>query len=561
MRALIRLFAAWITLSLAVGLGQIALAAPPASSGFLVIAPDRGYLGNEEVRTAWEEFRSGSLTRLVFISLAQDDEGEVKRRLEGALNELRREGARDVVVIPLVLSEADPHLEKARALLANTGLRIAPVLGRDPLAGQILEDRARALAEGSHDGRGARLVVVGFGATSPEEAEAMARDLRALASEVRETLHLAEPAVAVFYHGQAPDTVKEPGNRLAETTILKAIEEPESRALVVPFHLGFKHTGSMQLGRKLESLIGTRPVAYDGRGLLPDPLVARWLRKVASLYVPVRREDLGIVVMPHGSGEYHNAPILAALEPLRQKYNLEVAFGMADVETLQAAIDRVEARGVKRIRVLRLYDISHSLKADTEFVLGLSNVRSPMNHGLKGRPSRVRSGALLSTGGGFDDHPLIAEVLLERVLEVSREPARETVILIAHGAGKDEDDRFWVAQMEKQAELIRARAPAKFRAIKVATVREDWPEKRDQAVAEVRRMIDEARKDGGRALVISDRIAGAGPYRRMLAGLDYVLNGRGVAPHPNLTRWVEEQIETWIGTELAVGDSGTASRK
>ncbi len=63
------------------------------------------------------------------------------------------------------------------------------------------------------------------------------------------------------------------------------------------------------------------------------------------------------------------------------------------------------------------------------------------------------------------------------------------------------------------------------------------------------------------ALVISDRITGAGPYRRMLAGLDYVLNGRGIAPHRNLTRWVEEQIETWIGTDLAAEESRTASGK
>jgi len=505
------------------------LAAAAPSPGFLVIAPDRRYLGNEEIKAAWTEFRKAHLTRLVFISLAEDYEREVQARLEGAIAEMRREGAKEIVLIPFVLSEEDPHLKKARDLLAGAEIRIAPVFGRDYLAGQILEDRVRALSK--EPGK-ERLLVIGYGATSP---------LERLAAEVRETLHLADTSIAIL------------GDRLAETTILTAIEKTDLRVIVVPFHLGFKHTGSMQLGREIESLLSrsNRTVAYDGRELLPDPLVARWLRRVASQYLTPRREDLGIVVMAHGAGEYHNERILKAVEPLRKRYNLEVAFGMADVETLQAAIDKVEARGARRIHVLRLYSISRALKAETEFVLGLTSTRGPMNHSGKGGPSRVRSGALLSTGGGFDDHPLIAEVLLQRVLEVSRDPDRETVILLGHGAGEDEEDQFWIEQMEKWAEFIRAKAPRRFRAIKVATVREDWPEKRERAVAQVRWMIEDAGRDGGRVLVISTRIAGAGPYRRFLAGLDYVLNDQGIAPHPNLTRWVEEQIETWIKTELA----------
>lgn len=51
------------------------------------------------------------------------------------------------------------------------------------------------------------------------------------------------------------------------------------------------------------------------------------------------------------------------------------------------------------------------------------------------------------------------------------------MILLAHGSGNDEDERFWIEQLEKRAEFIRKKAPAKFKAVKVATVREDWPEK------------------------------------------------------------------------------------
>jgi hypothetical protein len=48
--------------------------------------------------------------------------------------------------------------------------------------------------------------------------------------------------------------------------------------------------------------------------------------------------------------------------------------------------------------------------------------------------------------------------------------------------------------------------------------------------------------------VISNRVAGAGPYRKYLRSLDYVLNDKGIAPHPNLTRWLEKEIKAWIAS-------------
>ncbi|MCZ7627331.1 MAG: hypothetical protein M5R38_17635 [Candidatus Methylomirabilis sp.] len=507
--------------------------------------PDRGYLGNEEIKTAWAEFDNSHLTRLVFISLSEDYQRDVRATLEGAVAEMQREGATEIVLIPFVVSEADPHLKKAREILASAKIRIAPVFGGSSPAQQILEDRVRTL---SKEPSKERLVVIGFGATSPEEADAMTRELERLAAEVKKTLHLADMSIAILYAGQAPDAVRDQGNALAETTIVRAIKKTDLRTLVVPFHLGYKHTGSMRLSQKIESLLSGGAGAYDGRELLPDPLVLRWLRKTASHYLPLRREEVGIVVMAHGAGEYYNARILSAVEPLRQRYNIEVAFGMADDDTLQAAIDKVEARGARRIHVLRLYDLPQSFQAETEFVLGLRSTMGAVSHSHneKSGPSRIRSGAILSTSGGFGDHPLIAVILLQRTLEVSQAPDRETVILLAHGSGDDEDERFWIEQLEKRAEFIRKKAPAKFKAIKVATVREDWPEKSKRAVAEVRKTIEQTQREGGRVLVISNRIAGAGPYRKLLSGLDYTLNDQGIASHPHFTRWIEEQIENWL---------------
>jgi hypothetical protein len=56
----------------------------------------------------------------------------------------------------------------------------------------------------------------------------------------------------------------------------------------------------------------------------------------------------------------------------------------------------------------------------------------------------------------------------------------------------------------------------------------------------VRKIIQDASQQG-RALVIADRLYGAGPYRTLFDGLEYTLNDKGLA-HPVLTQWLETRI-------------------
>jgi hypothetical protein len=301
----------------------------------------------------------------------------------------------------------------------------------------------------------------------------------------------------------------------------------------------------MQMAHVFDRMLKDLPVLYLKKDILPHANVALWLKRSTSEFMPPRKEELGIVVMPHGSGEYHNEILAAAAAPLSQRYNIEVGFGMADAETLQEAVEKVEAKGARRILILRLYDISLSLKGEVEYLTGRAGPPKVYIGNPAFPPPRLKSGAILHTAGGFDSDPLIAEVLLERIREVSREPERETVILLAHGAGGDEDNNFWLERLVAKARFIQERAARKFKAVVGATVREDWPAQREKAVAKVRAMIEQASRDGGRVLVIADRPAGAGPYRRMLDGLNYTLNGTGLAPHPNLTKWMEKEIEEW----------------
>ncbi|MBS0178299.1 MAG: hypothetical protein JSR20_06010 [Nitrospira sp.] len=222
---------------------------------------------------------------------------------------------------------------------------------------------------------------------------------------------------------------------------------------------------------------------------------------------------------------------------------------MGDPAIIQRAVDRLEAKNIRRIVFVRLYALARHLKDRTDYVLGLSNAPPSSGHGGHdgGRiaPQQIRSAAVFASFGGYEEAPEVARILHERIVQLSREPNQETVLLIAHGERTDEGNAVWLSVMQSHIERLRQDPHcAQLKAIQAATVREDWPEQRDKAVKEIRTMIEEASKNG-RALLVADRLYGAGPYRHLFEGLDYALNDQGLA-HPALTDWLRTGIDRTV---------------
>lgn len=263
-------------------------------------------------------------------------------------------------------------------------------------------------------------------------------------------------------------------------------------------------------------------------------------------------DDYGVLVMAHGGGEAWNRDVSAALAPLRRQQPLEIAFGMADATSLQAAVDRLEAQGVRRIGVVRLFISGESWYQRTAQMLGLEAGAPPrpasdphaMHAGHAGHAMafwRLDSRAAFAMShDGLMDAPEMGEVLADRARELSRSPAQEDVLILAHGPEDDAEDARWRAQLDDRANAVRALG---FRTVRVETLREDWPEKREAAEARIRGYVENAGRDGGRALVIPYRVQGFGPYADVLDGLAYASNGHGLVPHPALVAWVQRQAQ------------------
>ncbi len=281
---------------------------------------------------------------------------------------------------------------------------------------------------------------------------------------------------------------------------------------------------------------------------------------------------VGILIMAHGGTAEWNRAVEESVAPLRRFCPVEVAFGMADRESLQDGVSRLEESGVHRVAVVRLFVSAESFRQQTEYFLGLrsdppeyflvhgqgghhrmeppetdtegraTHFGAPLFVSSRENPIQPISGSsqLILNREGLYDSSEIAAVMVSRVLDLSQDASRESVLVLAHGEGDDDLNSQWLAKLSALATQIKTAAP--FRAVRVETLREDWKEKREVAEERIRGFVTERSRDG-EVIVVPFRVFGFGPYRQVLEGLDYVSDGRGILPSPGVTNWIRHQAE------------------
>ncbi len=284
----------------------------------------------------------------------------------------------------------------------------------------------------------------------------------------------------------------------------------------------------------------------------------------------------GVLIMAHGGSEAWNQAVEQAIAPLQDDYPIEIAYGMAKTSTMHAAVERLEDQGVNTIAVVRMFISGSSFLDKTEYILGLRHSLEGAMHSkaMKGHDSKMSmptmnskandkandkmnsqpgdmgghsmeapmpidsdSTFILSTEG-ISASTLIDDILIDRVQALSVDPSTESIMILAHGPGDDEENKQWLIDMQRRTERLSALGP--FIDIQCETLREDWPGRRAEAEKRIRAFVQSHNDAGNRVIVIPFRVAGFGPYREVLEGLDYIADERGFSPHPNMTTWVDQ---------------------
>jgi sirohydrochlorin ferrochelatase len=268
----------------------------------------------------------------------------------------------------------------------------------------------------------------------------------------------------------------------------------------------------------------------------------------------------GILLLAHGGRQGWNAEVNKLAANIDKTMPTEVAFGMASKRTIQDAIDRLIARNVREIVAVPLFISSHSsVITSTQYLLGhrdqapadlaifakMDHHGSPGDHAATSHASfdpttPVKSSVPIKMTGALDRHPLVAEILASRVQSLSREPAREVVVVVAHGPVRDEENNRWLADMGVLVE--RMRTGSGFKRIEYLTVRDDAKEPvRSQATAELRKVVERAVGEGNKVLIVPLLLSYGGieeGIRKRLEGFNYEMSAQGLLPDDRLARWV-----------------------
>ena len=175
-------------------------------------------------------------------------------------------------------------------------------------------------------------------------------------------------------------------------------------------------------------------------------------------------DQTGTLLLAHGQHamgpaghDHHHAPPNPTSSPmgpwnqnveklaatLNQSTPTEVAFGMAEPDSIQEAVDRLTARGVTDIIAVPLFISSHSpIIENFQYILGVRPTLAAKTS-LKSL-ERVKTSAKIRFGKALDDTPRVSEILLDRAKGLTKAPAATTVILIAHGPNDEEDNKLWL---------------------------------------------------------------------------------------------------------------------
>lgn len=298
------------------------------------------------------------------------------------------------------------------------------------------------------------------------------------------------------------------------------------------------------------------------RTFLMMPLAAAGLCAAPDPAAPSRT---GVLLLAHGgrlaSWDQEVNRIAAEVD---RTYPAEVAFGMAARANIQAAIDRLIARRISRIVAVPLFISSHSsVIRSTEWLLGLRSempaeykLFASMSHGHGAHGAHghhalsddalkpVKVDVPVTMTSAINRHPIAADILMDRAREISRDPSKEVVVLVAHGPNSDDDNAKWLEDLAALADRMQERT--KFARIDYLTVRDDAKaEVREKAKAEFRALVEKAMREGHHALIVPVLLSYGGieeGIRKRLEGLEFTMATQALLPDTRIATWVLESV-------------------
>ncbi|HJS47373.1 MAG TPA: CbiX/SirB N-terminal domain-containing protein [Gemmatimonadales bacterium] len=262
---------------------------PAADRGVLLLAHGGGPGWNAQVEAVAREVRHAGPVAVSFLVGPGAEAAPFQEVVAG----LVARGAREVVVVPVLISSHSGHYEQVRWLAGTVDtlepmmahhlelggirrprpgvpIRVTPALDDAPEMARLLAARARALDPDTSRA----LLLLGHGPNSAEDYAEWMGNLRRVAEEVRRLAGYRSVLVELVRDDAAPTVRAEAVARVGDLIRLQAALTGRD-VLVVPVLVATGRVSREKFAGDLDGL----PVDYRGDALLPDPSLARWVER------------------------------------------------------------------------------------------------------------------------------------------------------------------------------------------------------------------------------------------------------------------------------------------
>jgi hypothetical protein len=266
---------------------------------------------------------------------------------------------------------------------------------------------------------------------------------------------------------------------------------------------------------------------------------------------PWSEKPVGILLVAETGGGDWNRFVGDAKKAFGRGVPLEQFSGALGTRGLQRAVDRLQREKVERIIVVPV--VLDSAVPETEQLGYLFGAREhPSKAFLKkwrmGRQlvKRVKTKVPVVITGGIDGHDALGKILLERSLEMSRDPSAETVILVGAGSQLDEENNRLGARIESLAGRVAILGGfSAARGILILPSTDRKPRRRDESLRALRGAIRDASTKRG-VIVVPYMLLDDGSVRTWKKNLDNLFfrwRGKTLLPDEALLSWLKVRVD------------------
>jgi sirohydrochlorin cobaltochelatase len=279
--------------TLRAALGAALITAAPLSAqngtiGTVIIAHGADAAWNAQVESVAAGAKTGGPVAVSFLM----GPGAKTSRFQDVVQRLADAGAREIVVVPMLISSHSGHYEQIRYLtggvdeldetmkhhLHMAGLerakvsipvRLARAIDDSPDVARILAERSMGLAKNP---AAQALFIIGHGPNSSEDHAAWMANLRPIADSVAKITGFRDVKIGLVQDDSPPPVRREAVLRVREMIQMQhAVTQQD--VVVVPVLISKGAVSTQKLPKDLAGL----PIVYTPEGLLPSPLLSRWI--------------------------------------------------------------------------------------------------------------------------------------------------------------------------------------------------------------------------------------------------------------------------------------------